>query len=155
MPRTSYAASAVIEARPEELYRVLADYRNEHPRVIPAQFLHDLQVEEGGYGAGTIIRYRTRSFGVERPARARVSEPEPGRVLQETITTSPHMITTFTLTPIDEGQRTRLQIATSWEPARNMREKLEQLLYPYVMSRMYHAELRLINHFMRRVASTL
>lgn len=90
----------VIDARPEEIYAVLADYHYGHPQIVPKEYLRDLGVEAGGYGAGTIIRYRTRAFGVERGSRTVVSEPEPDRVLVET-----SIVTTFTLTPVNDGTR--------------------------------------------------
>ncbi|GAC1465481.1 MAG: hypothetical protein PVSMB2_32120 [Ktedonobacteraceae bacterium] len=42
---------AVLDARPEDVYATIADYRNGHPHIIPKESLYDLQVEQGGYGA--------------------------------------------------------------------------------------------------------
>ena len=38
---------------------------------------------EGGYGAGSVITYDLIAFGKASHVRARVTEPEPGRVLVE------------------------------------------------------------------------
>ena len=146
MSKTRYEASAVIDARPEEIYAVLADYRNEHPRIVPAEYLRGLEVEAGGYGAGTIVRYRTRAFGMERAARAVVTEPEPGRVLVETTS---EYVTTFTVTPVADGQRANVSIATQWQPARNFMGKLEQAMYPLIMKPMYNKELVLIAEYVK------
>ncbi|HET9920748.1 MAG TPA: SRPBCC family protein [Ktedonobacteraceae bacterium] len=148
MSKTRFEASAVIDARPEEIYAVLVDYRDTHPRIVPAGYLYNLKVEEGGYGAGTIFTYSTRIFGIENPARAVVSEPEPGRVLMETVSPM-NFVTTFTMTPIANGQQTHLTIATAWPPARNLRERLEHVIYPLVMKPMYTKELALIAAFMK------
>ena len=56
MSKSRFEASAIIDARPEEIYGILADYRDQHPRIVPAEYLRGLEVEAGGYGAGTIIR---------------------------------------------------------------------------------------------------
>lgn len=153
MSRRVYAASAIIEARPADVYHVLADYRESHPQIVPPEFLRDLEVEEGGYGAGTVIRYRTVVFGIEQKCRAVISEPEPGRVLRETVSPT-DFVTTFTVTPVDNGNRTHLEIATTWQKARNAREAFEQFFYPYIMSRMYRKELRIIASFMARTYPT-
>ncbi len=137
--------SAVIEARPEEIYAVVADYRHGHPQIVPQEYLRDLEVEAGGYGAGTIIRFRARAFGIERPARSIISEPEPGRVLMETEMIS-HIVTTYTLTPQSEG-KTMLQIASQWQSSRNPFVALQQAFYPKLMRSMDAKELELIAAF--------
>lgn len=138
--------SAVLEAQPREIYAVVADYRNGHPHILPKEYLRDLEIETGGYGAGTIIRFRVRAFGIERPARAIVSEPEPGRVLVETETTS-NIVTTYTLTPQSEG-KTTLQITSAWQISRNPFVALQQAFYPKLMRSMDAKELELIAAFM-------
>ena len=146
--KTHFEASAVIDARPEEVYAVLADYREEHPQILPQEFIRGMEVESGGYGAGTIVRYRTRAFGIERPARAVISEPEPGRVLVETLTTAP-IVTTSTVTPLDGGQRSHVTFASDWQPATSIAGKLEQAMYPFIMSRWYSKELKLLAVFVK------
>jgi len=137
--------SAEIEAQPQEIYAVVADYRNGHPRILPEEYLRDLEVEAGGYGAGTVIRFRVRAFGIERQARATVSEPEPGRVLVETEMTS-NIVTTYTLTAQSEG-KTTLQITSAWQISRNPFVALQQAFYPKLMRSMDAKELELIAAF--------
>src|SRR5712672_1477568 len=84
MPRIRIEVSRDLAVPPQAAYRVIADYRAGHPRIIPPRAFRDLTVERGGVGAGTIIRFRMRIGGVEREYRATVTEPEPGRVLVET-----------------------------------------------------------------------
>ncbi len=52
MGQISVKAEAVLEAPSEEVYATIADYRQGHPNMLPKE-LYDLQVEQGGYGAGT------------------------------------------------------------------------------------------------------
>src|SRR3712207_2046569 len=66
----------------ERAYRILADYRRHHPRILPPAF-SGFAVEAGGVGAGTTIRFRVTAGGQARDYRQRVSEPAPGRVVRE------------------------------------------------------------------------
>ena len=77
------SASAVIPARRERVYSLISNYRDGHPRILPKQF-SNLIVEQGGTGAGTVIRFQMSVFGMKRTFRAVITEPEPGRVLVET-----------------------------------------------------------------------
>jgi hypothetical protein len=148
MPKNSFAATALIDAPAEEIYAVLADYHNAHPHVMPPEYLRDLEVEQGGYGAGTVIHFWTYVMGVKRFERARVSEPEPGRVLMEVNTIS-KLVTTFTVTPTDEGRQAHLRIATEWEAKPFILGTIEKALYTFVMRPMYDKELKLIAAFIK------
>src|SRR5262249_55231666 len=88
------SASANIPAPPQRAYSILANYRDEHPRILPPQF-SNLAVEKGGIGAGTVIRFNMRVFGRKQSFRAAVTEPEPGRVLVETDLDTTGAVTTF------------------------------------------------------------
>lgn len=62
--------SALIRANARGVYRLIADYREGHPRIVPKQYFPRLEVERGGVGAGTIIRFQLRAFGATREVRA-------------------------------------------------------------------------------------
>lgn len=143
---THYETVALIDAPPEDVYAVLADYRHGRPQIVPQAYLRQLELETGGQGEGTIIRYHKRLFGIERLGRATVHEPEPGRLLTERETTT-SLVTTFAVTPVNNGHQTHIQIAARWEPAHSLIGKLEQALYPYVMRRMFAQELDLLAKF--------
>lgn len=138
-------ASAVIDAPPEAVYALIADYHTGHPQILPKRFFRDLTVEEGGYGAGTIISFTTRAGGKEIPYRMVVTEPEPGRVLVESdLAPTSTLATTFTVTPLADGARARVEIATEWEASRGIAGVMERLFYPAGMRRIYRRELRQI-----------
>lgn len=138
-------ASAVIDASPEAVYALIADYHAGHPQILPRRYFRDLTVEEGGYGAGTIIRFTTRAGVKEIPYRMVVTEPEPGRVLVETdMAPASTLVTTYTVTPIADGARARVEIATEWEAGRGVIGLMERLFYPPGMRRIYRQELRRI-----------
>jgi hypothetical protein len=92
------SASATIPARRERVYSLIANYRDGHSRILPRQF-KSLVVEQGGIGAGTIIRYQISILGKTRTFRAAITEPDSGRVLVETGLEENSAITTFTVAP--------------------------------------------------------
>jgi hypothetical protein len=152
---THYETVALIDAPPEDVYAILVNYRDGHPQIVPQAYLRRLEVEAGGHGEGTIIRYRKRLFGMERRGRAIVHEPEPGRVLIEQETTS-SLVVSFAVTPVNNGQQSHVQIAARWEPAHTLWGKLEQAFYPYSMRHMFAQELNLLALFVgkqRRASS--
>jgi hypothetical protein len=69
-----------------------------------------LTVEEGGVGAGTVMRIEMRVLGQSQTFRSVASEPEPGRVLVETNDNG--YVTTFTVDPRAGGQHAYVTIAT-------------------------------------------
>jgi len=140
MPQIRATASAVIMAPPATVYRLLADYHRGHPRILPPRYFRDLQVEAGGTGAGTRIRYQMRAFGMVRTFRTEITEPEPGRRLLETGIES-GIATTFTVEPRDDGRHSHVTIATAYEKA-GIRGWLERLLAPRLLHTIYRAELR-------------
>jgi hypothetical protein len=99
-------ASATINAPAALVYSIIADYRDGHPHILPKPYFLGLEVERGGFGAGTVIRFRVRVMGKTQAFRAAVTEPEPGRVLVESdLDGGPQ--TTFTVEPLEEGRRAR------------------------------------------------
>ncbi|HET9984438.1 MAG TPA: SRPBCC family protein [Longimicrobiales bacterium] len=109
MTASRFEVSAVVHAPPEIVYSIIADYRESHPRILPRPPFVSLVVEEGGTGAGTVIRVEMRVLGRRQSFRAEVAEPEPGRRLVETTDTG--YVTTFTVEPAPGGYA-RATIAT-------------------------------------------
>ena len=101
---TSYRVqvSARVAAPPEVVYRLIADYRDGHPRIVPPKYFSNLVVEEGGYGAGTRFRIDMTVLGNTQRMRAVVTEPQPGRVLVER-DVDRGLVTGFEVAPAGEG----------------------------------------------------
>ena len=137
-----------IAAPAATVYRCLADYREHHFQFLPAAF-SDAAVEEGGVGAGTVLRARVRLGGRTHSFRARVEEPEPGRVLTETDLRN-GAVTTFTLTP--KGPATSVRIETRFPRSPGFRGLLESLLVPRLLRRLYREELVLLEAYLRKVS---
>lgn len=149
MSTVRVAESGTIPAAPEVVYAILADYRNEHPHVLPKRYFKALVVEEGGRGAGTVFTATTRALGVTSSLHMVVSEPEPGRVLVET-DLEQGVVTTFTVIPSADGQGTNLCIATDWTLHDGLRGSIERVLYPLAARPMYRAELRQFAEYVQR-----
>ena len=138
-------AVEVLDARPEDVYSTIADYRKMHPRILPKENLYDLQVEEGGYGAGTIIRFKSRILGVEQSFYQRVSEPEPGRVIvEQDIDTKQNLATTFSVIPVEEGKKSKVEISTTMNASPGFRGFTERMILSIFNPRIYRKELKLL-----------
>lgn len=134
-------ATAVIPARPEVVYAILADYRHGHPHILPKPYFTKLEVEQGGTGAGTIIRVYMRVMGSERIFRQAVSEPEPGRVLVEKDLDT-DLATTFTVNPVYGGKQAQVQIATEWQARPGILSAIEKFMTSRMLRSIYRKELR-------------
>jgi uncharacterized protein YndB with AHSA1/START domain len=143
MTQLQVAAERRIGAPAEQVYRVIADYREHHPRLLPAAF-SDFRVEQGGVGAGTVHSFKLTAGGRSRAYRMRVEEPEPGRVLTESDQLS-SAVTTFTVTP--EGPACRVRIETRWQGAGGVGGVFERLFAPRVLRRIYDDELKRLDHY--------
>jgi hypothetical protein len=140
-------ATADVGASARNTYRAIADYEQEHPRIIPPKYLRNLRVTHGGYGAGTLIEYDVLAMGKAVRARARVSEPVPGRVLAESDLDKP-LVTTFTVEPrTDAGAR--VTIATEFQTSPGFRGWLEGFFLKSFLKRVYPAELQQLDAYVR------
>ncbi|HYO48706.1 MAG TPA: SRPBCC family protein [Chloroflexia bacterium] len=140
MARMHAEASAVINAGPDVVYNIIADYENGHPRILPEKYFSNLQIEEGGVGAGTVISFSMKVGGSETTYRARIEEPEPGRVLVEKGLNS-DTTTTFTVTPA-EGGKSLVKIATDWTGSSGIKGLIERAAAPGMLRKVYEEELR-------------
>ena len=140
MPVIRVDASAIIAASPATVYEILADYERGHRAILPPRYCRDLVIEEGGRGAGTIVRFTMQTFGSRRPVRAAVAEPEPGRVLEE-VDLGTGAVTTFTVMPALETKATQVTISTRWT-GRGLRGWVEAKLGPALLRRIYADELQ-------------
>lgn len=140
--------SEVIEARPDKVYAILADYRVSHPAILPRPYFTQLTVEEGGQGAGTIVRVGMEVMGKAFAYRQIISEPEPGRVLQE-VDDAAGVFTTFTVDPLNGGGRSRVTIATDAAISPGLTGWLERVFNPPVMRRIYKQELQNLAEYVR------
>lgn len=132
-------ASRIIHAPPQQVYRIIADYRNTHTLILPKGYFLTLDVEEGGFGAGTIVNFTMRILGRTQSFRSLITEPEPGRLLVETDIKS-QTPTSFQVLSAGDGSRANVTISTLLQ-ARNM---IEGFLGKLMLQRVYREELDLL-----------
>lgn len=137
-----FSASALIQAPPQEVYAVIADYHHGHPQILPKPPFVSLTVEDGGVGAGTVISVAMRVLGALQTFRAQVSEPQPGRVLVETNDTG--YVTTFSVEPRADGQQAFVTISTEMPDKKGIAGVLERWFVKRMLRPVYVKELRLL-----------
>jgi hypothetical protein len=153
------SSSRIIHVPPQTIYRIIADYRSDHPAILPERYFRSLEVEAGGYGAGTIVRFQMRLPGRTQRFRTLITEPAPGRVLIETDLNS-GTPTTFTLSPLAVVASTQVTISTGLKN----RGAVEAFFGKLFLQKVYRAELDLLanlaeeqaraEHFSAEVRST-
>lgn len=134
------SASAVIPARQERVYLLIANYRDGHPRILPRQF-SNLIVEQGGVGAGTVIRFQMSLLGRKQTFRAAVTEPEPGRVLAETDLDTNGAVTTFTIDPGSAPADSKVTISTALPVRSGFLGRIEKAMATMLLRPIYIKEL--------------
>ena len=134
-----------MDAPAETVYRYIADMHGHHPRFLPPAF-SDFRVESGGVGAGTITRFKVTAGGRSRVYRMSVAEPDPGRILTESDTSS-SLVTTTTVSP--QGASSLVQISTAWDGARGIGGMFERMFAPRVMRAIYADELKRLDTYAR------
>jgi hypothetical protein len=135
------SASAVVPARQERVYSLIANYNDGHPRILPKQF-SNLTVEQGGVGAGTVIRFQMSIMGKKQTFRAAISEPEPGRVLVETLLDGNGAVTTFTVNPGTAPADSHVTISTELPVRSGFLGVLERKFSALLLRPMYTKELQ-------------
>jgi uncharacterized protein YndB with AHSA1/START domain len=138
-------AERTVDAPADTVYRYIADYREHHPRFLPPAF-SDFRVESGGVGTGTVTRFRVTAGGRSRDYRMTVAEPEAGRVLTESDTDS-SLVTTWKVSPA--GEKSTVQISTSWNGAGGVGWFFERMFAPRAMRSIYSDELNRLDAYAR------
>ena len=143
-------SSRVINARPDQIYAIFADYRVSHPAIVPKPYF-EVEVEKGGYGAGTVIWTRVTVMGHTDTYHQLVTEPEQGRVLVETdIDTG--QFSSFTLDPLNGGTQTRVTIHCEIPAQPGLMGLISQLFNPPVMRNLFKTELNNVAEYVRHKA---
>ena len=116
------------------------------PPELPAAAFSGFEVETGGVGAGTVIRFNLAAGGRTRQFRSEIAEPEPGRVLTESDTNS-SAVTTFTVMPA--GDNASVRIDCEWNGASGIGGFFERTFAPRVMRGILADELTRLDAYAR------
>jgi|SRR4026207_259591 hypothetical protein len=140
MAKHSLSASKLISSPAQRVYELIADYRNGHPRILPKPYFVSLDVEQGGYGAGTIINFQMQLMGRIQSFHSTITEPEPGHILVETDMNT-GAFTTFTVDPRLGGQEAFVTIATTTNIPDGIVGKIQGWLTSQLLRPIYLKEL--------------
>jgi|SRR6185312_2521962 len=132
----------VVDAKPEDVYTILADYKGKHKQILTPNF-QDYNVEKGGRGSGTVVSYRLLAGGRERFYRMHVDEPVKGKVITERDSDS-SLMTTWTLSPLKDGQQTMVSVASEWTGGTGVGGFFERVFAPIGLRRIYTNMLSLL-----------
>lgn len=140
-------ATRTVEAEPDRVYAVFSDYEKAHPAILPKPYFDEIVVEEGGQGAGTVVRVRMKAMGVENNYRLTVSEPEPGRRLVEADPDA-GVQTTFLVEPHADGRHSQVTITIDTEASSGLQGQVERLILPPYTRRILRKELQLLADYL-------
>jgi uncharacterized protein YndB with AHSA1/START domain len=145
MPRQRLTATTTIDAPPALVYQVFADYRQHHPRILPAAF-SNFAIQEGGVGAGTKFTFDLRVLGRVKHYAGVAVEPEPGRLLVEKYPAEDSE-TSFLVEPAGSGSR--VTIATEFNGKGGFAGTVERWLAGRILLPMYADELDRVANYVR------
>lgn len=134
------SASRQIAAPARKVYDIIADYHNGHPRILPKPYFLSLNVEKGGYGAGTVINFQMQLMGRIQSFHSSITEPEPGHTLVETDSNT-GAITTFTIDPRSTGKEALVTITTTTTVPDGVLGKVQGWLTTRLLHPIYEKEL--------------
>ena len=140
MAKHSLSASKLIPSPAHIVYDLIADYRNGHPRILPKPYFVSLEVEQGGYGAGTVINFQMKLMGRIQSFHSTITEPEPGHILVETDMNT-GAITTFTADPRLNGREAFVTISTATNVPGGIPGKIQGWLTTQLLRPIYLKEL--------------
>jgi hypothetical protein len=148
--KTRYSAERVIDAPADVVYRCLADYTLHHrPGAFLPPAFSNQEVLSGGVGDGTVIRVRVSLGGRTNTMTARISEPEPGRVLVED---AKGVQTTFTVQP--EAGKSRVRFDTLLE-AGGLEGLMNQFFAARLLRPVYRDELERLERYAQSQAAAV
>ncbi len=125
----------IIDASPAEVFNALIDYKIKRPRMLPPNYLN-YTVEQGGQGNGTVVSYRFRAAGRERPYEMAVEETIAGQVLTERDRNS-SLVTRWSVLPVDGGTRSKVSVESDWQGSSGVGGFFERTFAPLGLRRVY------------------
>jgi hypothetical protein len=144
MAQHSFSASALIDAPAPKVYAIIADYRNGHQLILPKPYFVSMQIEQGGYGAGTVVNFQMKLMGSVQDFHSVITEPEPGCVLVES-ETKREAVTTFRVDAREGGQKSFVTISTVTLVPDGIGGKIEGWVTERMLKPIYVKELEQLN----------
>ena len=140
MAKQTISVSKLISVPAQTAYRLIADYREGHPRILPKPYFLSLDVEKGGYGEGTVIHFQMKVMGRVLSFHSVITEPTPGRVLVETDLNT-GAVTSFVVEPHQEGKQSFVTISTTTNVPDGIAGKIQGWLTTQLLRPIYLKEI--------------
>jgi hypothetical protein len=150
VPAYKITSLATIPASAELVYNILADYRNGHPSILPEKYFQSLEVEQGGFGAGTVIKFNMRVGKQLQTFRSEISEPIPGRMLLEQSLDQADLRTTFETISVGETLTKVTFTTTGITRRQGLLGQIERLVTEMFLKRVYREELQKLSEFVQK-----
>ncbi|HSE20443.1 MAG TPA: SRPBCC family protein [Pyrinomonadaceae bacterium] len=150
MPTYKTTSTATIQAPAELVYNILADYHVAHPSILPEKYFQALKVEQGGFGAGTVIKFNMHVGNQLQTFRSEISEPVPGQVLLEQSLDQTGLQTRFEVVPVAEALSKVTFTTTGQTRRRGLLGYIERLVTEMFLQRVYRQELQKLSEFATR-----
>jgi hypothetical protein len=148
MGKVTATTERTIDAAPEKVRALVADYSENRPKILTEQF-RDFEVTEGGQGAGTVAKWKLQATSKRvRDIAATVSEPEPGTLVETDANST--MVTTWTIRELGAGSRVRIE--TTWNGASGIGGFFEKAFAPAGLKRIYDGMLIKLDDLAREQA---
>jgi hypothetical protein len=148
MGKVTATTERTIDAAPEKVRALVADYSENRPKILTEQF-RDFEVTEGGKGAGTVAKWKLQATSKRvRDIAATVSEPEPGMLVETDANST--MVTTWTIRELGVGSRVRIE--TTWNGASGIGGFFEKTFAPAGLKRIYDGMLIKLDNLAREQA---
>ncbi|HJQ46791.1 MAG TPA: SRPBCC family protein [Amycolatopsis sp.] len=133
MAKVTATAERTIDAPPEKVRALVADYADTRPKILTEHY-RDYEVTEGGTGAGTQARWKLQATQKRvRDVAATVTEPALGTLVETDANSS--MVTTWTVS--GSGERSVVRIETTWDGAGGIGGFFEKTFAPAGLKRIY------------------
>lgn len=145
--RTTFSAERMMSVPADVVYACIRDYEHHHrPEGFLPPTFSEMQVLQGGVGAGTVVSWAMDLGGRHETTTATISEPDPGHILVETSTT---VVTTFTVKPSGGGALVRFDTVID-EPG--LRGLMTRLFATRLLRPVYDDELKRLEEYARTLA---
>lgn len=146
--KTRFAIEQRMDVPADVVYHCLVDYREHHRPggFLPPAFSNQ-DIERGGVGDGTELRYDLTLGGRRREVRASVREAVAGRQIVES---GPGLETTMTVDPLEDGTHVRFETEID-QPG--MSGLVGRLFAARLLVPIYRDELRRLEGYARAHAS--
>lgn len=136
--------SRKIQAPREVLYKIISDYNEHHPQILPKPPFDKLIVTKGGVGEGTEFKFNSKMGPFDMWASSIVKEIQPGYLLEEREVQN-KFVTHFTLIPEADG--VLFKISSEFFGIPRILVSLIKATYGKTLLKTFNQELELIEKY--------